>query len=261
MSNPISINRKQVEDTFHTYTESYDLTDVKIALKAAHTYRVAALCERIAKSLSLPPEDVDLAWLLGMLHDLGRFEQVRRFGSFDDPTTVNHAVLSADLLFRDGLIRSYVSDDREDPLIEKAIRLHNVYALPQGLTKRERMFCQILRDADKLDIFRVNVETPLEEILNVTTEDIETSPVSKKVLADAILCRNCDRRFVATPADHIVSHISLVFGLVYDESIRIVKEQGYLDQLLAFRSRNPETNDAMEQVRGAVHTFFSHRLP
>lgn len=261
MSSNISINRKHVKDTFHNYTESYDLSNVKIALKASHTYRVAALCDRIAKSLSLSPEEVDLAWLIGMLHDLGRFEQVCRFGSFDDATTVNHAALSADLLFKDGLIRAYVSDNQEDTLIEKAIRLHNVYALPAGLTGRERTFCQILRDADKLDIFKVNVETPLEEILNVTAEDIETSSVSQKVLEDAVLCRNCDRRFVATPADHIVSHISLVFGLIYDESIRIVKEQGYLDRLLASRSQNPETNDAMEQVRKAVNTFFEHRLP
>lgn len=260
MSDNIQINRRHVEDTFHNYTENYDLSDVKIALKAAHTCRVAALCDRIAKSLSFSESDTDLAWLLGMLHDLGRFEQVRRYGTFDDPTTVNHAALSADLLFKDGLIRDYVSDNRDDALIEKAIRLHNVYALPSGLTDRERTFCQILRDADKLDIFKVNVETPLEEILNVTTEDIETSPVSQKVLEDAVLCRNCDRRFVTTPADHIVSHISLVFGLVYDESIRIVKEQGYLDQLLAFHSKNRETNDAMVQVRKAVHAFFSHRL-
>ena len=261
MSGNIQINRVHVEDTFHNYTESYDLSDVKIALKAAHTYRVAALCDRIAKSLSLSELDTDLAWFLGMLHDLGRFEQVRRFGSFDDATTVNHAALSADLLFKDGLIRDYVSDNREDALIEKAIRLHNVYTLPAGLTERERTFSQILRDADKLDIFKVNVETPLEEILDVTTEAIETSPVSQKVLEDAVLCRNCDRRFVTTPADHIVSHISLVFGLVYDESIRIVKEQGYLDQLLAFHSQNPETNDAMVQVRNAVNTFFAHRFP
>ena len=54
----------------------------RVKLKIDHTYRVAALCARIAQSLALPPEDVDLAWLSGILHDVGRFEQLRRYNTF-----------------------------------------------------------------------------------------------------------------------------------------------------------------------------------
>ena len=54
-------------------------SDEKIKLKIDHTYRVAGLCQRIAESLGLSEPDVDIAWLLGMLHDIGRFEQIRRF--------------------------------------------------------------------------------------------------------------------------------------------------------------------------------------
>ena len=69
----MKINREHIKNTFQEYTDRYDSTDPKIKLKIDHTYRVADLCERIAKSLDLLQEDIDLAWLSGMLHDIGRF--------------------------------------------------------------------------------------------------------------------------------------------------------------------------------------------
>ena len=74
----MKIDREHVKNTFRKYTNAYDSTNVKVKLKIEHTYRVAELCERIALSENLPIEEVELAWLLGMLHDVGRFEQVRR---------------------------------------------------------------------------------------------------------------------------------------------------------------------------------------
>ena len=47
------IDRKHVREQFASYTRNYDPTDPKIALKIAHTYRVADNCERIAKSIGL----------------------------------------------------------------------------------------------------------------------------------------------------------------------------------------------------------------
>ena len=67
------VNRQRVKDAFAEYTSQYDNSDGKIKLKVDHTYRVAALCGRIAQSLGLTIEDVQLAWVIGMLHDVGRF--------------------------------------------------------------------------------------------------------------------------------------------------------------------------------------------
>ncbi|MCR4787294.1 MAG: HD domain-containing protein, partial [Lachnospiraceae bacterium] len=91
------MDREKTEKTFAGYTEGYDSSDPKIKLKIDHTYRVAALCERIANTV--PGVDAELAWLSGMLHDIGRFEQVRRYGTFSDADSVDHAQFGADLLF------------------------------------------------------------------------------------------------------------------------------------------------------------------
>lgn len=93
------INRKAVLNAFAGYMHYYDPSDGKIKLKIDHTYRVAALCEKIADSVGLTGEDKDVAWLLGMLHDIGRFEQIRCFGTFNDGMSVDHAELGADILF------------------------------------------------------------------------------------------------------------------------------------------------------------------
>ena len=71
------LDRESVNKRFADYTDNYNSSDPKIKLKIDHTYRVADLCERIA--MTAPGADKDLAWLSGMLHDIGRFEQVRRY--------------------------------------------------------------------------------------------------------------------------------------------------------------------------------------
>ena len=158
----MKIERERVRETFREYTDAYDATDEKIKLKIDHTYRVAELCERIAKAEQMEKTEVDLAWLLGMLHDVGRFEQLRRYGTFSDADSIDHAALGADILFGgvlregEGLIRTYVDDAAEDEVIETAIRVHSAYRIPEGLAPRTEKLCHILRDADKIDILRVN---------------------------------------------------------------------------------------------------------
>lgn len=254
------IDRNKVINVFNNYVADYDITDVKVRLKVEHTSRVADLCEKIAESLSLSMEDVDLAWLLGMLHDLGRFEQLRRYDTFDDSVSVNHAALSADLLYKEGRIRDYVEDTAQDSVIEKAVRLHNVYALPEALPEREKMFAQILRDADKVDILKVNCDIPMEEIYNIPLENFLKDPISPKVMEAALAHENVNRAYTKTSVDHLVGHISLTFGLVYPESVRLAQEQGYLEQMLTFQSNNPQTQKDLAKLKESIHEYMNMRM-
>lgn len=255
----MEIDRKAVLAAFDAYAGHYDLGDVKVKLKYDHTFRVAENAERIAGSLHLSPEDTDLAWLLGMLHDIGRFEQLRRYGTFQDRISVNHAGLSGDILFKEGLIDSFREDRSEDPLIEKAIRLHNVFRLP-ALTHREYTFCAILRDADKADILRVNCETPRTEIYDLPPEAFTDSLITREVYESILHGTNVDRSFSKTGIDFMLGHMAFVFGMVYPETLRIAKEQGYLEELLSFESHVPETREKMVHVRDAIHSYVDRRI-
>ncbi len=246
------IDRPKVFRSFESYVAGYNAEDPKIKLKIDHTYRVAALCERIGQSAGIG--DTDLIWLCGMLHDIGRFEQVRRYNTFVDAVSVEHAGFGADLLFGEGLLNRFCDGLSEGELriLEISIRSHSAYRLSPGLSETETVYCNVLRDADKIDIFRVNCDTPLEEIYNVTTEELKNSAVSEEVKAcfrnrTAVL-----RKLKKTPIDYVVAHLCLIFELVYPVSKVIAREQGYADRMLAFESDNPETGEWFDFMRSRI---------
>ena len=108
----MKIDRKRALKTFADYTEVYDSKDEKVRLKIEHTYRVSSLCEQIAQSLDMEEADVDLAWLIGLLHDIGRFEQLKNYGTFNDEQSIDHAQYGADILFKQGRLWDYI--DKSD---------------------------------------------------------------------------------------------------------------------------------------------------
>lgn len=287
----MKINREHIKKTFQEYTDRYDSTNPKIKLKIDHTYRVADLCEQIAQSLELSAAEVDLAWLSGMLHDVGRFEQLRRYNTFSDAQFIDHARFAVELLYDEGLIADYVpeisttelvSDARtwrsmggvnefptaqsEDmPLsdilqtLRIAIGEHSAYRIQKGLDERTRMFCQILRDADKVDIFRVICDTPMEEVYGFQTKDILRSAITPEVMQAFYEHHAVLRKLKKCPADYIVAHGSLTFELVYPESLRIAKEQGYLKQMMSFQSENPDTAEIFEDLRKDLNGYLEER--
>ena len=250
------IDRVKAKEVFNEYVKGYDSSDEKIKLKIAHTYRVSELCEKIAISLKMNNDDIDIAWLTGLLHDIGRFEQVKTYGTFNDFKSVDHAKLGSKILFNGGKIRDFISDTSEDDLIKKVIENHNAYKLPEDISKRCKTFSNILRDADKIDIFKVNTIVPTEEIYNVTKEEVYTSQITEEVLENFRQKDTILRTLKKTAVDNIVGHISLLFGLVYDESVKIVEEQQYLDKMLEFKSENNVTNKQFEEIRKIVNEYI-----
>ncbi|MDD2971823.1 MAG: HD domain-containing protein [Lachnospiraceae bacterium] len=279
----MKINRKMGLTAFQQYVSPYDINDEKIRVKVEHTYRVAGICDQIARSLPLSEEDVDLAWLIGLLHDIGRFEQVRIYNTFIDTDSVDHAEYGADILFppkkieqlnkEDVLqygegdvshenttsIRTFVENGSEDKTIEAAIRNHNRFMIQEGLTERERVFSNILRDADKVDILKVNVEGSISEIYNLPMERFEQDEVTPEVLENFMEGKTILKSLKKTAIDHMVGHISLTYGLVYLKSLEITEKQGYLDQLLHFPTKNPVTRKQFQQMQAQMNTYLNQR--
>ena len=251
------IDRQRVKEQFAAYTRNYDPSDPKIALKIAHTYRVADNCEEIAKSLDLDDEDVEFAWLSGMLHDVGRFEQVKRYNTFIDSESVDHAEFGADLLFgEDKLITAYTDSRAWDSDLETVIRQHNKYRMDETISGKKLVFCNILRDADKVDILRVNVETPMEEIYNVTEEVLLSSGVSEKVMEQVREHRAVNRDIMDSPAEHLIGHIALAFEIVYPKSREIARRQGYLYKMFEFPTKNESTKKALAETKTEIEKFL-----
>ena len=281
----MTIDRKKVKNVFKKYTDNYDISDEKIKLKVDHTYRVAALSERIARSLGLGDDDTNLAWLIGMLHDIGRFEQLKNYGTFSDAESIDHAHYGVELLFEDGLIEKFASENAakdlkvtkdlketavkseseeketkeisELDILRTAIWNHSAYRVEEGLTDRVKMFCNIIRDADKIDILKVNYDVTLEVIYDVTTEELKNSGVTDEVMKAFMEHHAVLRSLKKTPIDNLVGHAALVFELVYNESFKIVKEQGYIEKMLSYVSDNQDTVKKFEIMRNDMNKFLA----
>ncbi len=249
------MDRRKITCTFEKYVSNYNLNDPNIYLKYKHTGKVAENCERIAKSLNLPMKDIDLAWEIGMLHDIGRFEQLRRFDTFIDTESIDHAEFGGDLLFKDGLIQQFDDEKENYELLEKAIRLHSLYRLSDNLSERELLFCQMIRDADKIDIYRANYETGLHVIYHVTKEELLNSEITPEVYQVFCEERAIPRNIRKTIADNLVGHIALTFELVYPESKKMAIEQGYLQKLLETEFVNSETTELMKKISQRMRRF------
>lgn len=254
------IDRHAAIAAFNDYVRNYDSSKEKIRLKIEHTYKVCSLCEEIAKSEHLSHEDTNLAWLIGLLHDIGRFEQLRRFNTFIDAESIDHAVFGAKLLFDDGEIRRFISDSRYDALIKTAIENHSLYRLSNDLTAREIMFSNILRDADKVDILRVNVQFPLEEIYNVSSHELRNAQISPEVMQSFFEEHATLRSLKKTSVDNLAGHISLIYELVYPYSVKAMVSQGFIDKMLDFKSDNLKTREQVSVIKTRVNSYIKRRL-
>lgn len=250
----MNIDRSHVEAAFKDYTNHYDSTDPKVCLKIDHTRRVAVLADRIEQSEGRTSE---IGWLTGMLHDIGRFEQLRRFHTFVDSRSIDHAELGADILFGDGLIRQFTEDDSKDGLLERSIRLHNKLNLPEELESEEQFYCNVIRDADKIDILKVICETPFNDIYDCTPLELAQSPISEGAYHQIMQHKTIDWKISRTYMDVYLNKISFVFGLVFPESLRLIQEQGYLQQLLDFHSVNTDTENKLRMIRSDVKDYLN----
>ena len=243
----MEIDRERARAAFDAYVGGFDAGDPKISLKAEHTLRVAQLAEKIARSElrseagarsgADPEASADLAWLLGLLHDVGRFVQVRTWGTFDDSRSASHADLGARVLFEGfagapPAIRDFVEDPSEDDLLRTAVALHSSWHLPPRLDGRTRFFCQVLRDADKVDILEVNCVSPVEDIYGISEHDLLGSELSEESKAWFWRHSTIPRAARHHPADVLLGHVCFVWDLCYPESLRETVRQGHLFRMV-----------------------------
>ena len=142
---------KQCDDFYSLYSVTKDKAFEMCMRKKIHTKFVAGNCYAIAKELCLGGYDCDMAWVIGQLHDFARFGQAVVTKTFRDSERYDHAKMAVRLLFAHGMIEDIIPrfdeicpEDRT--VMEKAILYHSELNLPDDLTARERLFCDIIRE-------------------------------------------------------------------------------------------------------------------
>jgi hypothetical protein len=214
-----------------------------IELKAEHTRRVCDVIVDIGETLDLSIEDLCMAEASGLLHDIGRFQQYMQYRTFSDHRSVDHAALGVDVIkasrVLDGLVPA-IAD-----IIVRVVRYHNRPFLPLGERDRCLFFLKLLRDADKVDIWRVvtdyykNAGQSRNLAIEMELPDIDqiSDPVYE-ALMNGQLVQMID---VKTLNDFKLLQIGWIYDVAFPRTFQIVRKKAYLELI----------RDALPQ--GSVH--------
>lgn len=248
----------KAKQAFKKYIKNYEIKDKKIQLKISHIERTANIAKEIAENLKLEIEDVQLAELIGLLHDIGRFEQVKRYNTFIDKNSVNHGELGVEILFENGLIRDFIEDSQYDEIIRSAILNHNKdEANIKTADERQLLHSKIIRDADKTDI--LYVLTFEEKEVAWEKADFSQEKISDEIYREFIEDKTINYQERKTAADILVSHFAHIYGFNYKYSLRIIKEKGYFEKIYQrFKFENKETETRINHIYEIVNKYLEN---
>lgn len=207
-------------EEFEKYVNNYDFTKEKIILKKNHSIRVMNLCIKYAKKLGFNDEDVSLAKVIGLLHDIGRFEQLKEFNSFDD-SNIDHADLGVKILFEEGLIKNFWSNKEDYELIEFAIKNHNKMKIEETTNERYLKFAKLIRDIDKMDI--IYLLGYLSELDTKPSNDL----INPKIINSIKNHELSNYKYIKNINDSIALKFAYTYDINYDECLEEFKQNLY----------------------------------
>ena len=253
------IDIEKAKKFYKKYTDKYNPEQPRIALKIAHIYRTAEEAKQLAQSLKLGQEDILLAELIGLLHDIGRFEQIKIYNTFMDKESVNHAEYGVKVLFEENLIRNFVEDDIYDEIIKKAILNHNKPKIEKICDDRELLHCKIIRDADKLDIYKMMLEDDLE--VTYPLEMYPKEPMSSQAKTEFLENKVIKYSNVKTCADLLAVQIAFIFDINYLYGLEKINNEKYIERLIEkFNPKNKQTIEDIDELRNIAQNYIKEKV-
>ena len=246
---------KIAENEFIKYVNKFDTKNFNIKRKIDHSLRLMVISMKIAESLELDKKEVELATLIGLLHDIGRFEQFTQYGTYNDRKSIDHGELGVEVLNRDNYIREFIKEDIYDEIIKKSIINHNQFKIEDGLTDKEELSCKIVRDADKLDILYqrtfIIFDEEKEEIENAEIYQEDIKPLLEKRPVNRVKDFKQEKRI-----NHVITDLGFVFDMNFKITFKMLKEKDYINKFLnRYDFKNLQTKEIMKKARNIVNEY------
>ena len=233
----------------HFYSQEHDQEKKwAIKLKDEHSQRVQEEVIVISHRLNLPERDIVLAEVLGLFHDIGRFYQYRKYGTFRDDLSENHAELGVREI-SDAPILSTLSYEEKE-IIMKGILYHNLHKLPEDEEPRCLFFCKLLRDTDKLDIWRVVIDYYQNEQdhnphVALELALLDTPGYSQEVLDDLYSGQTSSAGSVKNLNDYKLLQIGWVYDINFCPAFQEIRNREYLQKIARRLPETPESKKVL----------------
>jgi len=260
------MEQEQLEK-FRAWFDSYvagfygddEYTNANIRLKDEHSRRVCDEILYLADERVLGDNQRRIAEATAVLHDVGRFEQFIRYRTYNDPRSINHCLLGLEVLKEMKVLDGLVQGEKE--IIEKAIEYHGLKELPGDLDGEVLLFSQLLRDADKIDIyyvvtsyyedyardpdsFKIEVELPNEPWYS---EDVAEMVLNEKKI---------DYHILKTWNDMRLCQLSWVYDVNFAATLKRIRQRGYVEKIAKFL---PQTED-INKVKDKIFAYIEQRI-
>ena len=240
---------KEAKEEFLKYTDLYKKYGINIKRKINHTFRVCKLCEEISQSLNLSKEDIELTKLAGLLHDIGRFEQYKNYQTFNDATSIDHGDLGSEILTNE-FLEKFNKNKENNELLRKVVANHNKKEIGTDLNPKEKLICQIVRDADKVDIFYL--------VLTSSILKLENSDISDAVYDEIMHQKIVTKEKRVTKADNLVCNLAFIFDINFPKTLEIIKEKNYINKLIDkyMDTENNELKEKLFSIRKLINKYL-----
>ena len=240
------------EDYISKFSFADPIVQKSIDLKTGHTRRVCETILDIGGSLDLSRDDLCTAEAAALLHDIGRFEQYRQYRTFSDSRSEDHAALGVKIIEDNRVLHGLEPAVAE--IIVRVVKYHNRAALPDGEEERSLFFLKLLRDADKVDIWRL-VTDYYKSAGNNRNQTIELDLPDRPQISDSVFKALMNGQLahmvdLKTLNDFKLLQIGWIYDVNFPRTFQIVRENGYLEMIRdALPRKSIRVTEIYEQAR------------
>ena len=218
----ISMNYEKI---FMDYVHRFDdLKNSKIDLKVKHSMEVTKVMDYLVSQMKVSDHFKELAHITAIFHDIGRFEQVKRYNTFYDGISVDHALLGLEVLKKEKLLDL---EDHDLYMVYTAIKNHNRYKIEDGLDQDTELLCKLIRDADKCDIFRVFATEDMVDTMGETIEQVSKETITPIIYEDILKHISIDKDKRKTGLDKWIGFLGFIYDLNFKQSIEYLRINRY----------------------------------
>lgn len=224
--------------------------------KVEHTFRVVSFAKEIAKSLGLNKEDLYLVELASILHDIGRFEQKKKYNTFIDYKSKYHGDIGVEVLLHNDLIDEFCKTPEEKSIVLKTCKYHGTLTVPENLLEKEKLIINIVRDSDKIDILN-------NALLGNIKLDIGEDKVSKEVLEDFYHHKPINIKNKKSRADRLVVWLAFTYDFNFKYTYQYLKEYKIFDKLIkeyTLKTKNKECQRQYQEMNKEINEYIERRL-
>ena len=251
---------KVFNDWFYDYIGNFygsdDYINANLELKEVHTTHVVNEAKYIASGIGLNEKDSLLAETIALFHDLGRFEQFTKYKTYSDHKSENHSNIAIRVLEEEKILN--ILPKNEQKLIITAIRHHNAKDLPNDLDSNQLLHTRLVRDADKLDIYRVLLDKYLnfyddKENFNLELEFPDDPWYSDNIIEAILKEKQAHYHHLNTLSDMKLLILAMIYDVNFTPTFQKIRQKGYIQSFFEILPRDKTTQKLNKKLTDYVN--------